>query len=116
MLGEPYSGHAFSCCLTVSLRIQLLPVRDCLEHLIFGAEQPAGHTHYLASRAADGAIVLTGSWPGSGPKGEDGLTRMTYSPLPQGAVRQHGEFSADGGASWVTTFDFTYRPHQGGAQ
>jgi hypothetical protein len=64
----------------------------------------------------DGAMVLTGSWPGSGPNGEDGLTRMTYSPLPEGAVRQHGEFSADGGGSWVTTFDFTYRPHQGDAQ
>ena len=62
----------------------------------------------------DSVMVLTGSWPGSGPNGEDGLTRMSYSPLPQGAVRQHGEFSGDGGASWITTFDFTYRPHQGG--
>lgn len=58
---------------------------------------------------AENAMVLTGWWPGSGPNGEDGWTRMTYSPLDGGAVRQHGEFSADHGLSWVTSFDFTYR-------
>jgi hypothetical protein len=58
-----------------------------------------------------GGMVLTGWWAGSGPNGEDGLTRMTYTKLDGGAVRQHGEFSADHGVSWVTSFDFTYRPH-----
>ena len=61
----------------------------------------------------EGKMVLAGWWPGSGPNGEDGLTRMTYSPEPNGAVRQHGEFSGDHGISWVTTFDFIYRPHKG---
>jgi hypothetical protein len=61
---------------------------------------------------ANGAMVLTGWWPGSGPKGEDGLTRMTYSPLDDGGVRQHGEFSADQGLTWTTTFDFTYHPKE----
>ena len=60
-----------------------------------------------------GTMVLTGWWAGSGPNGEDGLTRMTYARLDGGAVRQHGEFSSDFGVSWVTTFDFTYRPHKG---
>lgn len=59
--------------------------------------------------AVDGKMVLTGWWPGSGPKGEDGLTRMTYSRLDDAAVRQHGEFSSDHGITWVTSFDFTYR-------
>ncbi len=62
---------------------------------------------------ADGKMVLTGWWPGSGPKGEDGLTRMTYSRLQDGAVRQLGQFSADHGLNWVTSFDFIYRPHKG---
>ncbi len=65
---------------------------------------------------AEGKMALTGWWPGSGPNGEDGLTRMTYSPVEGGAVRQFGEFSADHGLTWVTTFDFLYRPHRGSAQ
>jgi hypothetical protein len=56
------------------------------------------------------AMVLTGFWRGSGPKGEDGLTRMTYTREPGGKVRQKGDFSADGGKTWVTTFDFLYSP------
>jgi hypothetical protein len=61
---------------------------------------------------ADGKMVLTGRWPGSGPNGEDGLTRMTYSRLEAGAVRQFGQFSADYGQTWVTSFDLVYRPHK----
>lgn len=59
-----------------------------------------------------GAMVLTGWWPGSGPGRADGLTRMTYSPLGDGAVRQLGEFSADHGLTWATSFDLIYRPHE----
>jgi hypothetical protein len=60
----------------------------------------------------DGTMVLTGWWPKSGPKGEDGLTRMSYSRQADGAVRQFGEFSADHGLTWQTSFDFIYRPHK----
>jgi hypothetical protein len=56
-------------------------------------------------------MVLTGWWQGSGPNGEDGLTRMTYSRVEGNAVRQFGQFSADNGATWQTSFDFIYRPH-----
>ena len=61
---------------------------------------------------ADGKMVLTGWWPGSGPSGEDGWTRMTYSRFEKNAVRQFGEFSADHGLTWQPSFDFVYRPHQ----
>nr|WP_166176238.1 hypothetical protein [Altererythrobacter segetis] len=60
----------------------------------------------------DGKMVLTGWWPKSGPKGEDGLTRMSYSRVEGNAVRQFGEFSADHGLTWQTSFDFVYRPHK----
>jgi hypothetical protein len=63
---------------------------------------------------AGGKMVLTGWWAGSGPKGEDGLTRMTYSRVEGNAVRQFGEFSADHGLTWQTSFDFVYRPHKTG--
>ena len=58
-----------------------------------------------------GKMVLVGQWAGSGPNGEDGLTRMTYSRVENGAVRQFGEFSPDHGLTWQTSFDFIYRPH-----
>ena len=62
----------------------------------------------------DDKMVLTGYWNGSGPNGEDGLTRMTYSRQNGGAVRQFGEFSADHGLTWQTSFDLIYRPHKAG--
>jgi len=65
---------------------------------------------------ADGKMTLTGWWPGSGPGGEDGLTRMTYYQAEAGAVRQFGEFSADHGLTWVVSFDFLYRPHRENAK
>lgn len=52
------------------------------------------------------AMVLTGT--GLAPNGA--LTRMTYSRGTDGAVRQLGENSADGGKTWMPSFDFTYRP------
>ncbi|WP_293676531.1 hypothetical protein [uncultured Phenylobacterium sp.] len=48
------------------------------------------------------AMVLTGKWDGP-------LVRMTYTPNPDGSVRQAGEQSTDGGKTWTPSFDFTYR-------
>lgn len=67
-----------------------------------------GPVHFEGGPIAD-TMVLTGMWPGSGPNGEDGITRMSYSRAEKGEVRQHGEFSADQGKTWQTTFDFIYR-------
>lgn len=58
----------------------------------------------------DGSMVLTGLWRGLRRDGGDALMRMTYTPLPQGRVRQRGETSVDGGQIWEASFDFTYRP------
>ncbi|MCT2558187.1 hypothetical protein N0B51_04265 [Tsuneonella sp. YG55] len=65
---------------------------------------------FFTGRPVAGGMVLTGRWKGSGPNGEDGLTRMTYGRRPDGSVRQHGEFSGDHGMTWQTTFDLIYRP------
>ncbi len=51
------------------------------------------------------AMVLTGT--GFAPNGA--LTRMTYTLQRDGSVRQTGENSTDGGASWTPAFDFIYR-------
>lgn len=58
---------------------------------------------------ADGKMVLVGTWKGGGPKGEDALTRMTYSHGADGSVRQFGEQSTDSGKTWSPAFDFTYK-------
>ena len=50
-----------------------------------------------------GAMVLQAPGrPGS-------IQRMIVSPEPDGSVRQRGETSTDGGASWTPGYDFTYR-------
>lgn len=57
----------------------------------------------------EGRMVLNGYWPGVGGPGRDGLVRMTYTPSPDGSVRQHGEVSYDHGLTWSDSFDFDYR-------
>ena len=59
-------------------------------------------------------MVLTGHWANVVAKGQDGLIRMTYTPKPDGSVRQHGEQSIDHGLTWATSFDFIYKPRKAG--
>lgn len=55
----------------------------------------------------DGKMILEGVWPQPGKPMQ--ITRMTYSVLGDGAVRQLGETSDDQGATWQPGFDFIYR-------
>ena len=64
----------------------------------------------FTGRYNDEKMMLTGLWRDVAGPGKDGLIRMTYSHLEQGAVRQFGELSQDEGKSWEPAFDFTYRP------
>ncbi|MEQ7156316.1 hypothetical protein [Brevundimonas aurifodinae] len=51
----------------------------------------------------DGAMVLVASGqPGA-------MQRMTVAAQADGSVRQQGESSTDGGATWTPGYDFTYR-------
>ena len=51
----------------------------------------------------DGAMVL------EAPGRAGSIQRMTVSPEPDGSVRQRGESSTDGGATWTPGYDFRYR-------
>lgn len=62
-----------------------------------------------------GAMVLSGFWKDVNGPGQDGTIRMRYTREKDGAVRQLGEVSTDGGRSWSPSFDFTYRPRERGA-
>jgi len=62
-------------------------------------------TEYRESTWNDGSLsyVARGSGPGSGP-----IQRLTFTPVNDSTVRQHGEQSTDNGATWTTTYDFYY--------
>lgn len=64
----------------------------------------AGGVTVFEGRVVDGAMVLDA--PGARP----GVTqRMTVQAQPDGSVRQWGQYSRDGGATWTPGYDFTYR-------
>lgn len=54
----------------------------------------------------DGRMVLTGK--GLGPKGEPVTNRISWEKLADGRVRQVWTVSADGGATWTSSFDGFY--------
>jgi hypothetical protein len=68
---------------------------------------------------ADGALELSGglndkgemvlSGRQSAPDGKETLQRITWTPHPDGTVRQHWEQSTDAGTTWTTAFDGLYR-------
>ncbi len=53
------------------------------------------------------AMVIEGVWPQPGHPAQ--MTRMTYTPLPDGSVEQAGSTSDDNGATWQPGFDLIYR-------
>jgi hypothetical protein len=61
-------------------------------------------THYVGG-LENGSMVLVSE---STTNGKKTLGRMTFSKLPDGNVRQHGENSTDDGKTWTTAFDFKY--------
>jgi hypothetical protein len=63
---------------------------------------------FAGGRVGD-KMVLMGFWKDVNGPGQDGIVRMTYTPNPDGSVRQFGEVSTDHGLRWATAFDFTYK-------
>lgn len=61
-------------------------------------------THYKGG-LVDGEMVLVSEAFVNGTKT---LSKMTFTKLPDGSVRQLGENSTDDGKTWSTTFDFKY--------
>jgi len=64
-----------------------------------------GTLTFYVGGLVDGKMVLDNERVVSGKKT---ISRMTFSKLPNGDVRQHGESSTDDGKTWTTTFDFIY--------
>jgi hypothetical protein len=63
-------------------------------------------TEYRESEWHDGSLSLIARPAASAPAQR--LQRLTFTPVNDSTVRQHGELSNDGGATWTTTYDFYY--------
>ncbi len=55
----------------------------------------------------DGRMVLVAHAKSAA--GRPVLVRMTFTPNPDGSVRQYSDYSADDGATWKTRYDYLYR-------
>lgn len=67
----------------------------------------SGGILYLDGGLRNGAMVLAGRRPGR--NGRTITDRITWTPRPDGSVRQWWQISRDGGATWTTAFDGIYR-------
>lgn len=71
----------------------------------FWVSQTGTVTEFRESRWVGASLEFTAH---SGAPGAERLQRLTFTPVDGNTVRQHGEASADGGATWRTTYDFYY--------
>ena len=69
-----------------------------------------GEALRLSGEFADGHMRLQSS--PSGPNGA--INRITWTPSPDGRVRQYWDVSMDGGKTWKSAFDGTYVKSSGG--
>lgn len=79
--------------------------------------RPATKTWTQAWVGGGASLLLEGTFDGRrmrlegdsiGAKGARVRDRITWTPQPQGTVRQHWEQSSDNGKTWTTAFDGTY--------
>lgn len=68
----------------------------------------SGNEVNFAGTFADGCMSVVAKTPA--PDGSTHLRRMRFFDLPGDDVRQWGEVSKDGGATWATEYDLLYRP------
>jgi hypothetical protein len=66
----------------------------------------------LAGGLRDGNMVLEGA-DRKGTRGGTVRDRITWTPMPDGRVRQHWEQTRDGGATWTDAFDGIYKRRAG---
>lgn len=71
----------------------------------------AGRPLFLRGALRESSMVLEASARDTA--GREIRQRITWTPLGEGAVRQHWESSTDGGATWRTVFDGRYTKRSG---
>ena len=83
---------------------------------VFDADRGLWHQTWIDSTGSllvtegalrNGAMVLSdATLPGK--KDAKQVNEITWTPMPDGSVRQHWRVSADGGKTWTTSFDGRY--------
>lgn len=68
-----------------------------------------GWHEYKGAPDATGNLLLQGETPGAPGQPARVPTKLTLFPLGPDTVRQLAEVSLDGGKSWTTTYDLTYK-------
>jgi hypothetical protein len=63
-------------------------------------------TEYRESEWRDGSLSLVAR-PSAAAAGQP-MQRLTFTPVNDSTVRQHGELSQDGGSTWTTSYDIYY--------
>jgi hypothetical protein len=69
-------------------------------------------THFVGG-PFKGGMQLTDPANRVGARPSPVQTRMTFTPLPDGSVRQHGQASLDNGKTWRERYDYIYRRRSG---
>lgn len=72
----------------------------------YWVDQTGGVTEFRDSEWRSGSLSFLAK--GTQPNGSPMLQRLTFSPVSDSVVRQHGERSTDDGKTWSTTYDFYY--------
>lgn len=57
-----------------------------------------------------GRMVLVSTHPSARVSGKTVHERIAWTANPDGSVRQYSDATIDDGATWVTRYDYTYRP------
>lgn len=70
-------------------------------------DDKGGKTEYSGG-LSNGSMVLT-TKPQMKNADTTMVNRMTFTLQPDGSVRQHGEFSVNGGSTWSTQYDLYYK-------
>ncbi|MDO1560462.1 hypothetical protein Q0812_13590 [Brevundimonas sp. 2R-24] len=70
----------------------------------------AGAVRHFVGGLEGGRMTMTARQPVTTAQGGVRLVRLTFTANPDGTVRQHSDFSDDGGATWRLRYDFEYRP------
>ncbi len=67
-----------------------------------------GRLSVMAGAFSDGAMTLTGEQPLPTDPSRTFLSRLVFTSMPDGKVKQLGQRSTDGGKSWEPTFGLIY--------
>ena len=71
-------------------------------------DQGGAFRHFIGA-LENGRMVLVADQPDPAQPARKVQVRLTFTPNPDGTVRQYSDISSDGGATWCLRYDLLYR-------